>query len=64
MKVKLNANVVLMVLQNIPSTSNFSNLSEHEKKLIIYTPKNWAPSFRYFENSKFESIDIIIIISI
>lgn len=68
-KVKLNANAVPMVPQNIPSTSNSSNLSKREKRqrlkekkqilssIMISTPKKLKLSFRSFENGEYETSD-------
>jgi len=70
-KVKLNANAVPTVPQNIPcSTSNSSNLSEREKRkrkkekkeiissIMTSTPKKLKPSFKSFENSECESSEV------
>lgn len=66
-KVKLNANAVPTVPQNIPFTSNLSEREKRkrskEKKQIISsimtsTPKKLKPSFGSFENSECESSDV------
>lgn len=66
-KVKLNANAVPMVPQNIPFTSNLSEREKRkrskEKKQIISsimtsTPKKLKPSFGSFENIECESSDV------
>lgn len=69
-KVKLNANAVPTVPQNIPSTSNSLNLSEREKRkrskekkqsissIMTSTPKKLKPSFGSFENSECEWSDV------